>query len=118
MTETIHNLIHEVYLADIQKKDLELKQQQAQLHALHSQINPHFLFNTLESVRMRSLIKGEKETAKIVHNMAKMFRKSISWNQNNVTVKEELELIESFCKFKNTALEKNSNIPLRQILRY
>lgn len=100
MTETIHNLIHEVYLADIQKKDLELKQQQAQLHALHSQINPHFLFNTLESVRMRSLIKGEKETAKIVHNMAKMFRKSISWNQNNVTVKEELELIESFLQIQ------------------
>ncbi|WP_339242719.1 sensor histidine kinase [Paenibacillus sp. FSL R5-0517] len=100
MTETIHNLIHEVYLADIQKKDLELKQQQAQLHALHSQINPHFLFNTLESVRMRSLIKGEKETAKIVHNMAKMFRKSISWNQNDVTVKEELELIESFLQIQ------------------
>lgn len=100
MTETIHNLIHEVYLADIQKKDLELKQQQAQLHALHSQINPHFLFNTLESVRMRSLIKGEKETAKIVHNMAKMFRKSINWNQNDVTVKEELELIESFLQIQ------------------
>lgn len=100
MTETIHNLIHEVYLADIQKKDLELKQQEAQLHALHSQINPHFLFNTLESVRMRSLIKGEKETAKIVHNMAKMFRKSISWNQNDVTVKEELELIESFLQIQ------------------
>ncbi|WFR61210.1 sensor histidine kinase [Paenibacillus amylolyticus] len=100
MTETIHNLIHEVYLADIQKKDLELKQQQAQLHALHSQINPHFLFNTLESVRMRSLIKGEKETAKIVHNMAKMFRKSISWNQKDVTVKEELELIESFLQIQ------------------
>ena len=100
MTETIHNLIHEVYLTDIQKKDLELKQQQAQLHALHSQINPHFLFNTLESVRMRSLIKGEKETAKIVHNMAKMFRKSISWNQNSVTVKEELELIESFLQIQ------------------
>ncbi|QOS79133.1 sensor histidine kinase [Paenibacillus sp. JNUCC31] len=100
MTETIHNLIHEVYLTDIQKKDLELKQQQAQLHALHSQINPHFLFNTLESVRMRSLIKGEKETAKMVHNMAKMFRKSISWNQNDVTVKEELELIESFLQIQ------------------
>ncbi|OMF42034.1 sensor histidine kinase [Paenibacillus amylolyticus] len=100
MTETIHNLIHEVYLADIQKKDLELKQQEAQLHALHSQINPHFLFNTLESVRMRSLIKGEKETAKIVHNMAKMFRKSISWNQNDVIVKEELELIESFLQIQ------------------
>jgi len=100
MTETIRNLIDEVYLADIQKKDLELKQQQAQLHALHSQINPHFLFNTLESVRMRSLIKGEKETAKIVHHMAKMFRKSISWNQHDVTVKEELELIDSFLQIQ------------------
>ncbi|PQP81435.1 sensor histidine kinase [Paenibacillus sp. PCH8] len=100
MTETIHNLIHEVYLADIQKKDLELKQQQAQLHALHSQINPHFLFNTLESVRMRSLIKGEKETAKMVHHMSKMFRKSISWNQHEVTVKEELELIDSFLQIQ------------------
>ncbi|CQR57378.1 sensor histidine kinase [Paenibacillus riograndensis] len=96
MTETVNSLINEVYLADIQKKNLELKQQQAQLHALHSQINPHFLFNSLESVRMRSLIKGEKETAKIIQHMAKMFRKSVSWSHNYVTVREELELIESF----------------------
>lgn len=100
MTETIHTLINEVYVADIQKKDLELKQQQAQLHALHSQINPHFLFNTLESVRMRSLIKGEKETAKIIHNMAQIFRKSISWSQNEVKVSEELELIRSFLEIQ------------------
>lgn len=96
MTETIHSLINEVYVADIQKKNLELKQQQAQLHALHSQINPHFLFNSLESVRMRSIIKGEKETARIIQHMAQMFRKSLSWSHNDVTVREELELIESF----------------------
>ncbi|WP_238649505.1 sensor histidine kinase [Paenibacillus piscarius] len=96
MTETIHSLIKEVYVADIQKKNLELKQQQARLHALHSQINPHFLFNSLESVRMRSIIKGETETAKVIKHMAKMFRKSLSWSSNDVTVREELELIESF----------------------
>ncbi|MEK3903862.1 sensor histidine kinase [Paenibacillus sp. FSL R7-0179] len=100
MTETINSLINEVYVADIQKKDLELREQQAQLHALLSQINPHFLFNSLESVRMRSIIKGEKETAKIIQHMAKMFRKSISWSQNYVTVSEELELIESFLEIQ------------------
>ncbi|PZD94485.1 sensor histidine kinase [Paenibacillus sambharensis] len=100
MTETINSLINDVYVADIQKKDLEIKQRQAQLHALHSQINPHFLFNALETIRMRSLIKGESETAKIVHHMAKIFRKSISWSRDWVTVQEELELIECFLEIQ------------------
>lgn len=96
MTERINSLINDVYVADIQKKNLELKQQKAQLHALYSQINPHFLFNALETIRMRSLIKGEGETARIIHSMAKIFRKSISWGRDWVTVKEELELIQCF----------------------
>lgn len=96
MTIQMDSLINDVYLADIQKKDLELKQQQAQLHALHSQINPHFLFNALESIRMRSVIKGEDETAEIIHNLAKMFRRSISWSRDWITVREELEVIRCF----------------------
>ncbi|MCZ8517963.1 MULTISPECIES: cache domain-containing sensor histidine kinase [Paenibacillus] len=100
MTERIDSLITDVYLTDIQKKDLELKQQRAQLHALHSQINPHFLFNALESIRMRSVIKGEEETADIIHNMAKMFRKSISWTRDWITVGEELEVIRCFLEIQ------------------
>ncbi|MFX3634407.1 MAG: sensor histidine kinase [Candidatus Pristimantibacillus sp.] len=100
MTEHIDTLINDVYVADIQKKDLEIRQRQAQLHALHSQINPHFLFNALETIRMRSLMKGETETAKTIHYMAKIFRKSISWKRSWVTVKEELELIECFLEIQ------------------
>lgn len=100
MTERIQSLIDDVYIADIQKKNLELKQQEAQLHALHSQINPHFLFNVLETIRMRSLIKGELETARIIQNMAKIFRKSISWGRNWVTVREEIELISCFLEIQ------------------
>ncbi|MFC0214463.1 sensor histidine kinase [Paenibacillus chartarius] len=100
MTERINNLINDVYVADIQKKDLEIKQRQAQLHALHSQINPHFLFNALETIRMRSLIKGETETAKTIRYMAQIFRKSISWSRDWVTVREELELIQCFLEIQ------------------
>lgn len=100
MMERIDTLIDDVYVADIQKKELEIRQRQAQLHALHSQINPHFLFNALESIRMRSLMKGEDETARTIQNMAIIFRKSISWNTSFVTVKEELELIESFLQIQ------------------
>lgn len=100
MTARINSLINDVYVAELQKKDLELKQRQAQLHALHSQINPHFLFNALETIRMRSLIKGETETARTIHHMAKIFRKSISWSRDWVTVREELELIECFLEIQ------------------
>jgi two-component system sensor histidine kinase YesM len=96
----IKRLIHDVYIADIQKKELELKRRQAQLHALQSQINPHFLFNSLETIRMRSLMKQETETAKIIHNMAKIFRKSLSWDKDLVTIKDELDLVECFLQIQ------------------
>ncbi|SFT13678.1 sensor histidine kinase [Paenibacillus sp. BC26] len=100
MTMQIKSLIHDVYMADIQKKELELSRNQSQLHALQSQINPHFLFNSLETIRMRSLMKSEEETAKIIHHMAKIFRKSLSWGRDMVTVRDELDLVESFLQIQ------------------
>ncbi|HZG87491.1 sensor histidine kinase [Paenibacillus sp.] len=100
MTMQIKRLIDEVYVADIQRKDLELKRRQSQLHALQSQINPHFLFNSLSTIRMRSLMKGEEETARIIHNMAKMFRKSLEWGKDWVTIKEEMDLVLCFLEIQ------------------
>ncbi|MFC4597730.1 sensor histidine kinase [Cohnella hongkongensis] len=100
MTLQIRSLIHDVYMADIQKKELQLKRNETQLHALQSQINPHFLFNSLETIRMRSIMKSEEETARIIHHMAKIFRKSLSWGKDMVTVKDELDLVESFLQIQ------------------
>lgn len=100
MSDRIEHLINDVYVAEIQKKELELRQRQAQLHALHSQINPHFLFNALETIRMRSMMNGETRTAKTIQNMAKIFRKSILWKRSFVTIREELELMECFLEIQ------------------
>ncbi|RXJ02075.1 sensor histidine kinase [Anaerobacillus alkaliphilus] len=100
MSRTINKLINEVYVAKIEKKDLELKEKQAQLSALQSQINPHFLFNALETIRMRSLMKDEKETAKIIQNMAKIFRNSLTWGKEWVTVREEMKLMICFLEIQ------------------
>lgn len=100
MTLQIKSLINDVYMADIMQKNLELERRKAQLNALQSQINPHFLFNALETIRMRSVIKKETETAKIIHNMAKLFRSSLTWNRDKVTVKEELDFILCFLEIQ------------------
>ena len=100
MTLQIKSLIDDVYVADIQKKNLEIERRRAQLNALQSQINPHFLFNALETIRMRSLIKKETETAKIIHNMAKIFRSSLTWNRDKITVDEEMAFIICFLEIQ------------------
>ncbi|CAM4324094.1 sensor histidine kinase [Paenibacillus alkaliterrae] len=100
MTLQIKTLIDDVYVADIQKKDLELKRNQAQLHALQSQINPHFLFNALATIRTRSMMKNEVETAKIIHNMAKIFRKSLQWGKDWVSIREEMDLVLCFLEIQ------------------
>ncbi|KKI91709.1 histidine kinase [Bacillus sp. SA1-12] len=101
MASKIKELINDVYIADIQKKDLELQRKQAQLSALQSQINPHFLFNVLETIRMRSILKKEEETAKIIQNMAKMLRKSFIWGKDWVSVEEEIYLINCFLEIQH-----------------
>nr|WP_052339768.1 sensor histidine kinase [Gorillibacterium massiliense] len=100
MTRRIDSLINDVYVADIQRKDLELQRRHAQLNALQSQINPHFLFNALETIRMRSLMKNETETARIIHNMAKIFRNSLAWSKDMVQVREEMEFIHCFLEIQ------------------
>jgi two-component system sensor histidine kinase YesM len=100
MTLQIRSLINDVYVADIRQKSLELERRKAQLNALQSQINPHFLFNALETIRMRSVIKKETETAKIIHNMAKLFRSALTWKRDMVTVREELEFVNCFLEIQ------------------
>jgi two-component system sensor histidine kinase YesM len=109
MVYQIKKLIDDVYIADIQRKDLELQRRKAQLNALQSQINPHFLFNALETIRMRSLIKNENETARIIHSMAKIFRTSLTWNKDRVTVKEEMEFILCFLEIQKYRFEERMN---------
>ncbi|AWB46209.1 sensor histidine kinase [Paenibacillus sp. CAA11] len=100
MTLQIKSLIDNVYMADIQKKSLELERRHAQLNALQSQINPHFLFNALETIRMRSVMKDEDETARIIHKMSKILRNSLVWRKDMITLKEELEFIFGFLEIQ------------------
>ncbi|GAA0286142.1 two-component system sensor histidine kinase YesM [Gracilibacillus halotolerans] len=100
MTRKIKQLINDVYKVRIQKQDLELEKKDAQLKALQSQINPHFLFNVLETIRMRSVLKDEWETAEIIRYLAQLLRTSISWEKDWVTVGEEVRLIQAFLEIQ------------------
>lgn len=109
MALKIKKLIQDVYEADIQKKSLELERKQAELNALQSQINPHFLFNTLESIRIRSLMKNETETADIVKSLSKTFRRMLVWGNDLITVRSEMEYIRDYLQIQKYRFSEKLN---------
>ncbi len=96
MVSRIKELIEVVFKGNAEKQALELSKKQAELKAIQSQVNPHFLFNTLETIRMRSLIKGEDETANIIGELAILFRRSMNWGTDYITIEEEMDFIEKY----------------------
>lgn len=91
MMDTINTLIYSEYEATIQMQHLQLKQKQYQLDMLRNQINPHFLYNTLDTLRMKALINGDNEVADMAYNLADFFRRSVSKETEMVSVETEIE---------------------------
>ncbi len=75
---------------------VDLNKRQAQYLALQNQINPHFLYNTLESIRGEALIAGMDSVADMTEALAKFFRYTITKVENLVSVQEELDNCETY----------------------
>ena len=100
MADRMNDLIQTVYVDKLREQEVDIARQNAELQALHSQINPHFLFNALESIRMHSLIKSENETAEMVEHLALMQRANVNWHSDVVSIKEEINFIEAYLKLQ------------------
>jgi two-component system, sensor histidine kinase YesM len=86
MCDELNLYIQKVYVSDIKQKEAELK-------ALQAQINPHFLYNTLEGIRMSALTKGNNEVGNMIYLLSELFRNSIK-EKSIISIQEELE----YCK--------------------
>ena len=100
MVVRLKELIRTVYEERLRKQEIDIERQQAELLALHSQINPHFLFNVLESIRMHSIIKGEGETADMIERLAILQRQNVDWSDDQVRLKEELKFVEAYLELQ------------------
>lgn len=100
MMESINKLIDEVYIRKIQQEKLMVKQKEAEFKMLASQINPHFLYNTLETIRMRAFCSGDRELASIVKKLGKIMRRNLEVSNQNVSFESELELVKNYLEIQ------------------
>ncbi len=97
MVKNIKEKDAHVYNAQLRDKQLQNEQQKMEMKMLASQINPHFLYNTLESIRMQALTSGNRDVA----NSIKLLGKSMRYVLENtgtgfITLKKELDYIETY----------------------
>jgi two-component system sensor histidine kinase YesM len=83
MCERLELYINKVYISEITQKNAELV-------ALQSQINPHFLYNTLEAIRMRAISQGAKDVGQMIYILSTLFRTMIKKSMV-VTIADEIE---------------------------
>lgn len=97
MCGKLNNYINEVYVSHI-------KQKSAELTALQTQINPHFLFNTLESLRMKAVINNDNEVGDMIYNLSSLFKWNIKNRNTTITVSEELEYLQCYMELQKIRL--------------
>lgn len=93
MTHRIQELMEQNVHEQEEKRKSELK-------ALQSQINPHFLYNTLETIRMKARINKQYEIEELVKMLGKILRSSIQAGSKDMTIREEVELAEYYLKIQ------------------
>lgn len=89
MIKRINDLIHEVYLSKLKKKEAELK-------ALQAQINPHFLYNTLDSINWIALRNNVPDISKMVNALASILRYSLNKGNEIISIQDEIKQVESY----------------------
>lgn len=100
MCRRLDRYVSMVYLSEIKVKNARLK-------ILQDQINPHFMYNTLESIQMTALMNGDPETAEMVQILGKLFRWTISSDDIIVALSEECAYIREYCRLQSIRYESN-----------
>lgn len=100
MVQENNDLIETVYKSRLKQQEINIARQKAELLALHGQINPHFLFNVLENIRMRSVLKQEYETAEMIEQLSIMERQYVEWGTDLLPIQEERKFVEAYLKLQ------------------
>ncbi|OXM85486.1 cache domain-containing sensor histidine kinase [Paenibacillus rigui] len=106
MITTIRTLIEEVYIA-------EIKRRHAKFIALQNQINPHMLYNTLESIRMKAIVNEDEETADMIMILGRMFRLALGKEGRRHSIKDEVEYTVNYLKLQNIRFDDKFCLDIR-----
>jgi sensor histidine kinase YesM len=106
MSENIRNLVHDLenkneveallLKEELKNSRMEEMLKEARFLALQSQINPHFLFNTLNTISRSVNFAPPEVTIKLIHSLSQLFRYNLEHNEKCIFIEEELEIVRKY----------------------
>ncbi|MDO5346071.1 MAG: histidine kinase [Lachnospiraceae bacterium] len=102
MVTDIRELINKNYI-------MVLRERESELAVLQAQINPHFLYNALDSIYWQAMGEGDEETAESIYELAQLFRLVLGQGKRMVTVEMELQLLERYLEIQKLRFHEQMN---------
>ncbi|WP_258235123.1 cache domain-containing sensor histidine kinase [Paenibacillus agaridevorans] len=102
LERSVDHLILRVRTLVEEKYSAELREREAQLQALQAQINPHFLYNTLDTINWIAIGKGATDISGMIDSLAKYFRLSLNKGKSVVSATDELRLAEVYLEIQQS----------------
>jgi len=103
MVDNTNTLIDKIYIAEIREKTLELNKANAELNALQMQIDPHFLYNTLDIIRWEAMYEagGESKASRMIDDFCRLMRMTIKKSEDKIPIQSELAHVETYIEVMN-----------------
>ena len=101
----IRALHKEILAENAARQALQTQQRKIEFELLVSQINPHFLFNTLETIRMKAKLSGNTEVAEISVKLGRLMRRALEIRDYPVTLQSELDAVQSYLYIQHFRFE-------------
>ena len=101
LSQSYEHMVRKIQKLMKQVRQEEISLRKTELKALQAQINPHFLFNTLNAGAQLAMMEGADRTYEYVQNVAEFFRYNVKKSNDIVTVREELELVDHYIYILN-----------------
>jgi two-component system sensor histidine kinase YesM len=96
IAQQFNNTLEKLNDAVQKEKEAGEKQRQAEIKALEAQINPHFLYNTLDTINWMAIDKDEFDISNAINSLAEILRYAIANSNETVTIREEVEWLKKY----------------------
>ncbi|MEX1029909.1 MAG: sensor histidine kinase [Paenibacillaceae bacterium] len=106
MEARLSRLLEEIYFSKLKAAELGLRQKDTELKMLQAQINPHFLYNSLETIRGMALENDMDEISVMAASLARLLRYNVKEQSPQVTVRQEIEIGEIYLRIQKFRFEE------------